>query len=58
MSFYFKEAQDECCIPNKLVFARQYSIIEYNVDTEEILTIVDFPQPLLRQPEFFTANES
>ena len=57
MNFYFKDASGECCEPNKLIFARQDSIIEYNIETEEVNTIVNFPQPLLRQPEFFTVNK-
>ena len=48
MNFYFKDSKNECCEPNKLIFARQDSIIDYDIEIEEVSTIVNFPQPLLR----------
>ena len=54
MQFYFKNIKGR--EPTQIIFAKRDSIIKFNFETDEIMTITNFLQPLARQPEFFTMN--
>lgn len=55
MQFYFKNVKGR--EPSEIIFAKRDSIIKFNFETDEIVILTEFLQPLARQPEFFTMNQ-
>jgi hypothetical protein len=50
MDFYFKNSEE-------IIFVKFDQIFTINFETEEVLTVLKFSEPLLIQPQFFEFNE-
>ena len=58
MQFYFQISKVKGEFSNSLLFAKQNKILQFDYMTECVRTLCEFTQPLSKQPQFFSLNDS
>ena len=57
MQFHFQKTKLGR-LPTNLIFATSFKLFSLNLENEKIVDLVNFEDPLLKQPEFFLMNDA